>query len=77
MNVLGIKDYDGFFKVVESCKGSVELVTNQGDRLNLKSKLTQYIAFAEIFSNQEFPEMEILASSKEDMEKLMYYIIHE
>ena len=50
IKVLNIKDYEGFFKMVESCSGTVELVTSQGDRLNLKSQLTQYIAFTGIFS---------------------------
>ena len=42
MKVMGIKDIDKFFEVVDSCKGKVELVTGEGDRLNLKSKLSQY-----------------------------------
>ena len=37
MKVMGIKDIDKFFEVVDSCKGKVELVTGEGDRLNLKS----------------------------------------
>ncbi len=28
-----IKDIDGFFEAVGSCKGRVELVTDEGDRL--------------------------------------------
>ena len=35
MKVMGIKDIDKFFEVVDSCKGKVELVTGEGDRLNL------------------------------------------
>ena len=41
MKVMGIKDIDKFFEVADSCKGKVELVTGEGDRLNLKSKLSQ------------------------------------
>ena len=39
MKVEHIKDIETFFKVVDECKGKVELVTGEGDRLNLKSKL--------------------------------------
>ena len=39
MKVQNITDIEGFFKVVDSCEGKVELVTGEGDRLNLKSKL--------------------------------------
>ena len=36
MKVTNIKDIEKFFKVIDSCKGRVELVTGEGDRLNLK-----------------------------------------
>ena len=51
MKVQNITDVEGFFKVVDSCEGKVELVTGEGDRLNLKSKLSQYVSMANIFSN--------------------------
>ena len=61
MKVQNITDIDKFFKVVDSCKGKVELVTGEGDRLNLKSKLSQYVSMANIFSNGEIPELELVA----------------
>ena len=76
MRVENIKDIDKFFSVVNSCKGRVELVTGEGDRLNLKSKLTQYVALANIFSNGEIPQMEIIASEKEDVDKLLNFMIN-
>lgn len=33
MKVQNITDIEGFFKVVDSCEGKVELVTGEGDRL--------------------------------------------
>ena len=39
MKVSNIKDVDKFFEVVDSCAGKVELVTGEGDRLNLKSQI--------------------------------------
>ena len=44
MKVSNIKDIEKFFEVVDSCQGKVELVTGEGDRLNLKSKLSQYVS---------------------------------
>ena len=49
MKVSNIKDIDKFFEVVDSCNGKVELVTGEGDRLNLKSKLSQYVSLANNF----------------------------
>lgn len=76
MKVTNIKDVEKFFQVVDSCKGKVELVTGEGDRLNLKSKLTQYVALANIFSNGEIPQLELIASEKEDVDKLLNFMIN-
>ena len=70
MKVSNIKDVDKFFEVVDSCNGKVELVTGEGDRLNLKSKL------ANIFSGGEIPELEIVAYEKEDIDKLLNFMIN-
>lgn len=76
MKVQNITDINKFFDVVDSCKGKVELVTGEGDRLNLKSKLCQYVSLANIFSHGEIPEMEILAYEKEDVDKLLNFMIN-
>ena len=75
MKVQHITDVEGFFKVVDSCKGRVELVTGEGDRLTLKSKLSQYVSMANIFSNGEIPELEVIAYEKEDTDKLIQFMI--
>lgn len=76
MKITNIKDIDKFFEVVDSCKGRVELVTSEGDRLNLKSKLSQYVSLANVFSNGDIPEIDIVAYEKDDIEKLMKYMIN-
>lgn len=75
MKVQNITDIEGFFKVVDRCKGKVELVTGEGDRLNLKSKLSQYVSMANIFSNGEIPELEIIAYEKEDTDRLIKFMM--
>ena len=75
MKVTNISNIDGFFKVVDSCSGKVELVTGEGDRLNLKSKLCQYVSMANIFSNGEIPELEIIAYEREDIDKLINFMM--
>lgn len=76
MKVQNITDVKKFFEVIDSCKGKVELVTGEGDRLNLKSKLCQYVSLANIFSNGEIPELEIIAHEKEDVDKLLTFMIN-
>ena len=75
MKVQNITDVEGFFKVVDSCKGRVELVTGEGDRLNLKSKLSQYVSMANIFANGEIPELEVIDYEKEDTDKLIQFML--
>ena len=75
MKVQNITNIDKFFEAVDECKGRVELVTGEGDRLNLKSKLSQYVSMANIFSNGEIPELEIIAYEKEDIDRLVAYMI--
>ena len=53
MKITNISDPKGFFEMLKQCTGNIELVTEDGDRLNLKSKLCQYIAMTDIFSNAE------------------------
>ena len=76
MKVQNITDIDGLFKVIDECKGRVELVTGEGDRLNLKSKLSQYVSMANIFSNGEIPELELIAYEKEDTDRLINFMIN-
>ncbi len=76
MKVSNIQDIEKFFKVIDNCKGKVELVTGEGDRLNLKSKLSQYVSLANIFSGGEIPELELVAYEKEDIDSLMNFMIN-
>ena len=76
MKVSNIKDVDKFFEVVDSCTGKVELVTGEGDRLNLKSKLSQYVSLANIFSGGEIPELEIIAYEPEDTDRLIKFMMN-
>ena len=75
MKVQNITDIDKFFEVINSCKGKVELVTGEGDRLNLKSKLSQYVSMANIFSDGTIAELELIAYEPEDITKLVSFMM--
>ena len=76
MKIQNISNIEGFFEVVDKCKGKIELVTGEGDRLNLKSKLSQYVSLANIFSSGDIPELEILAYEKEDVDRLLNFMLN-
>ena len=69
-------DVAEFLAVLDTCEGNVFLVTNEGDRLNLKSKLSQYVSMANIFSDGTIAELEIIAYEKEDIDKLLSFMIN-
>ncbi len=77
MKVENIKNIDRFFEVVDSCEGKVELVTGEGDRLNLKSKLSQYVSMANIFSDGTIKELEIVAYEPKDIDKLVSFMMNQ
>jgi len=71
MKVKNISNPEEFLKVIE-----VELITDDGDRLNLKSKLCQLVSLSTIFSSAaKIPEMEIIAHELEDSKKIMDYLM--
>ncbi len=75
MKVMNIDDPEKFFEVINKCKGTVELVTAEGDRLNLKSQLTKYVALTKLFADNMIPEMEIVAHEPEDVNLLLEYMV--
>ncbi len=74
MKIQNITDVEKFFNVINQCKGTVELISPEGDRINLKSRLTQYLSMATIFSNGYIKELDLVAHEKEDVERLIQYM---
>lgn len=76
MKMYRIEDPEKFLELVNQCKGNVELVSEQGDRLNLKSELTKYIAISKLFSDNTFiNQMELVASDPDDVKFLLQYMM--
>lgn len=76
MKIYNIDDVEKFLDTIKKCKGSVELVSKQGDRLNLKSELTKYLAISKLFNDNTFiNEMELIASDPDDVKLLMDYMM--
>ncbi len=75
MIIKNIKNVERFFETVDKCKGRVELVTTQGDRLNLKSKLSQYVSLTGMFQDPHIDEIELLVSEPDDITLLLEYLV--
>lgn len=59
-------DFNEFIKALDLCKGDVFLETDEGDVLNLKSKLCQIMGIANILSNATVSEATIRCTNPED-----------
>lgn len=71
---LNTENLEGFFDVVKTCKGDVYL-ENEDIKLNLKSQMCKYIAFAKLCSaDAEIPELHISVTSQEDLPTLMKFM---
>ena len=76
MKLTNITNVDKFFEVVDNCEGKVELITGNGDRLNLKSKFNQYTAMIKMLAHGTIKQMEIVAEQKKDTQKLIAFMIN-
>ena len=76
MTLTNVANVNKLLKAIEECEGKVELVTEQGDRFNLKSKLSQYVSFVKVLANQTVPFIEIITSNHTDAERLMKLMIN-
>ena len=74
MKITNLSNVEGFLKTVSECKGTVELVTKEGDRLNLKSELTKYVALTSFFKDSKIPEMEVILSEPDDAVKIINFL---
>ncbi len=76
MKLFNVADPQALLNVIDQCEGKVELVSSDGDRLNLKSKLCQYVALANIFAGDaSIPELELIAYEPEDVKRLMDFML--
>ena len=59
-------DFKKFLEAVDLCKGNVFLVTEEGDRLNLKSKLSQFIGIAKLVYGGVINKAKVVCENPED-----------
>lgn len=75
MKLYNITDVDAFFSVIDSCSGDIYLVSNEGDKINLKSKLCQYLAMAKMFSSDYIKELSLQVENDSDKEKFVHFMM--
>lgn len=73
--ILNLHDIDvtKFLAVLDTCEGNVYLVTSEGDRLNLKSKLCQLVGLTKLIEGGRIAEASIICDNKNDESKLFRF----
>lgn len=75
MKLMNITNPDKFMEVIDMCKGKVELI-GPDIRVNLKSKMSQFLALAELFNaDVDLGEFEIVAHEFDDVQLLIQYLV--
>ena len=59
-----------FLAVLDTCEGNVYLVTRDGDKLNLRSKLSQLVGLTQLIEGGKIVEASIVCDNKNDESKL-------
>ena len=68
-------DVKAFFAEIDKCEGDVFLVTDEGDRLNLKSKLCQLIGLTSLIEGGKIANAHLECQKPEDETKLFRFNI--
>lgn len=75
MRLTNINEVNKFINLVNECKGDVWLESVDGDKINLKSKLSQYVAISALLSI-EGDHLDLYCSLLEDEAKFIMFF-HE
>lgn len=77
MKIMSVKNVENFLKTVNECSGDVYLETEEGDSLNLKSKLTQYVMLSKVFGGDADLGALVIKANQEDTIKIAEYLMRE
>ncbi len=66
-------DVKEFLAEIDKCEGDVFLVTDEGDRLNLKSKLCQLIGLTSLIQGGKIANAHLECKKPEDESKLFRF----
>ena len=59
-----------FLDVLDACEGNVFLVTNEGDKINMKSRLSQLLGLTRLIEGGKITEADVICDNPADESKL-------
>ena len=70
-------DVPEFLKVLDGCEGEIYLMTRDGDRLNLKSKLCQLVGLTRLIEGGKIAEAFIMCEKETDESTLFRFNLYK
>ena len=72
MKLVNITEVDNFLKIVDECNGDVWLESIDGDKINLKSRLSQYVAINALITCEN-DKLELFCALPEDEQRFFKF----
>ena len=70
-------DVNEFLSIIDKCRGNVYLVTDEGDKLNLKSKLCQLVGLKKLIEGGIVSNATLECENIKDEEILVKYKLYK
>ncbi len=70
-------DVNEFLTIIDKCKGNVYLETDEGDKLNLKSKLCQLVGLQKLIEGGIIANANLICENIKDEEILVKYKLYK
>ena len=70
-------DVPAFLQVLDNCEGEVYLMTRDGDRLNLKSKLCQLVGLTALIEGGKIAEAFVMCEKQADENMLFRFNLYK
>ena len=70
-------DFHDFIRVITKCKGKVMLITEEGNHINLASKLSQYVGIFNLIEKGDIEIANIQCELEEDYARIIRFLIYK
>ncbi|NLZ72141.1 MAG: hypothetical protein GX909_06560 [Clostridiaceae bacterium] len=75
LNIVNM-DLDEFTEALDRCKGQVWIVSDEGDKINLRSKLSQLVGISHIIKGATLTDVDLICELKEDERTLINFLMY-
>lgn len=70
-------EVNDFLELIDACKGNIYLITDEGDKLNLKSKLCQLVGLSKLIDGGFIANASLVCENAADESTLVRYKLYK